>query len=55
MPADTLIFIDNGLTPNVKYFYKVRAINNNGAAALSNEASATTQSDDILPTAPDAS
>lgn len=52
VPADNLIFTDNGLTPNVKYYYKVRAINNNGAAALSNEASTTTQSDNILPTAP---
>lgn len=52
VPADTLIFIDNALTPNVKYYYKVRAINDNGAAALSNEASATTQSDNILPSAP---
>lgn len=52
VPADILIFTDNGLTPNVKYYYKVRAINNNGAAALSNEASVTTQSDDVPPTAP---
>ncbi len=52
VPADTLTFTDGGLTPNIKYFYIVRAINNNGAAAISNEASASTQSDKTPPTAP---
>jgi predicted esterase len=50
--ADSLTYIDNGLTPNVKYYYVVRAINNNGAAPLSNETNATTQSDETAPTAP---
>ena len=40
------------LNPGVKYFYKVRAINNTGAAAPSNEASATTLSDMSTPTTP---
>lgn len=40
------------LNPGIKYFYKVRAINNNGAAAASNEASATTLSDVTAPTTP---
>ncbi|MGI8952116.1 MAG: fibronectin type III domain-containing protein [Chitinophagaceae bacterium] len=52
VPADTLSFIDKGLTPNIKYYYKIRAINNNGAAVLSNEANAITQSDKIPPSAP---
>lgn len=52
VPKDTIAFLDNNLTPNIKYFYTVRAINNSAAAAISNEASAVTQSDKIPPTAP---
>ncbi len=52
VPADTLQFIDQGLMPNVKYFYVVRAVNDNGAAPLSNEASATTLVDNTPPTSP---
>ncbi len=52
VPADTVIFKDNNLSPNVTYYYKVRTVNNNGAAALSNETSATTQSDKTPPSAP---
>ncbi|MGI8952115.1 MAG: fibronectin type III domain-containing protein [Chitinophagaceae bacterium] len=52
VPADILTFFDKNLSPNVKYFYKVRAVNKNGAAPLSNEASAITQSDKTAPTAP---
>ncbi len=53
VPADTLQFIDHGLLPNIKYYYVVRAVNDNGAAPLSNEASATTLSDSNPPTTPD--
>jgi len=52
VPADTLSYIDNNLQPNVKYFYKIRAVNDNAAAALSAEANAITQSDKTPPTAP---
>ncbi len=52
VPADTLTYIDGGLTPDVKYYYVVRAVNNSGAAPLSNEANSTTQSDETPPTAP---
>jgi len=50
--ADILTFLDNGLNPNSKYYYIIRAINNNGAALSSTEVSATTKSDVIAPTAP---
>lgn len=45
-------FVKEGLTPGVKYYYIVRAINNTAAAPVSNEASATTQKDTDPPTAP---
>ncbi len=50
--ADVLSFVDQGLLPKTKYFYVVRAVNNTGAANASNEANATTLSDNIPPTAP---
>ncbi|XVJ66420.1 MAG: hypothetical protein HEQ40_09775 [Lacibacter sp.] len=50
--ADILSFVDQGLSPKTKYFYVVRAVNNTGAANASNEANATTLSDNIAPTAP---
>jgi large repetitive protein len=40
------------LTPGVKYFYVVRAVNNTAGAAVSAEASATTDVDTQLPSAP---
>ncbi|MBS1659465.1 MAG: fibronectin type III domain-containing protein [Bacteroidetes bacterium] len=52
VPADTVRFIDNGLTPNTKYYYVVRAVDSTGAAAISNEANAVTTSDKTPPTAP---
>lgn len=52
VPADTLHFVDQGLSANVKYYYVIRAVNNNGAAPLSNEANATTLSDNTPPTSP---
>jgi predicted esterase len=52
IPADVLVFQDAGLVANQKYYYIIRAINGNGAAPLSPEASGTTQIDAISPTAP---
>jgi hypothetical protein len=49
---DSLSSTDSNLAPNVKYFYTVRAIDSTAAAALSNEANATTLSDKTPPTAP---
>jgi len=51
-PADTVQYVDQGLKPNVKYYYVVRAIDSTAAAAISNESSATTQSDQTPPAAP---
>ncbi|HEY4290873.1 MAG TPA: PA14 domain-containing protein, partial [Puia sp.] len=52
VPADTVRFVDQGLKPNVKYYYVVRAVDSTGAAALSNETSVVTQSDKTAPAAP---
>ncbi|MFL5742649.1 MAG: fibronectin type III domain-containing protein [Flavisolibacter sp.] len=49
---DVRTFTVNGLNPNTKYFFKVRAVTNAGAAAPSNEASGITQTDTQPPTAP---
>ena len=50
--ADILTFSDNNLASNKEYFYKVRAVNNTGAAVVSNIASGKTLADTIRPTAP---
>ncbi len=50
--ADVLSHLDQGLSPNTKYYYIVRAINNNGAAPVSAEANASTTADINPPTAP---
>ncbi|CAL1518078.1 fibronectin type III domain-containing protein [Chitinophaga sp. MM2321] len=50
--ANVLTYEDHGLNPNTQYFYIVRAVNNSGAAAVSNEANATTQYDSTPPIAP---
>jgi large repetitive protein len=50
--ADVLTYLDQGLNANTKYYYIVRAINNNGAAPSSSEVNATTFSDVTAPTAP---
>ncbi|MEO5943116.1 MAG: fibronectin type III domain-containing protein [Ferruginibacter sp.] len=50
--ADILTYSDGGLVPNTRYYYLVRAVNNNGAAANSTEANALTASDVTPPTAP---
>ncbi len=49
---DTLTFVDQALSPNTKYYYIIRAINNNGAAPVSNEANAITTADTKSPSAP---
>jgi large repetitive protein len=50
--ADVLSFLDNGLAANTKYYYVIRAVNNNAASAQSAEVNATTSSDITAPTAP---
>jgi len=50
--ADVLQYIDEGLSASTKYYYIVRAVNNNGAAEVSNEASATTFGDNTAPNTP---
>lgn len=50
--TDIRTFTNSGLTANTKYYYIVRAVNNNGAAPVSNEASTTTLADNQPPTAP---
>lgn len=52
IPADSLSLVDEGLLPNTTYYYIVRAVNNNGAAPLSNEAKEITKSDTQSPSAP---
>ncbi len=50
--ADILTYTDDDLTPNTKYYYIIRAVNNTAASAVSAEVNATTKSDVIAPTAP---
>lgn len=50
--ADVLSHLDANLLPNTTYYYVVRSVNNNGAAANSTEAIGKTNSDFTKPTAP---
>ena len=50
--ADILSYLDQGLSANTKYFYIVRAVNNNGASPVSSEVNATTLFDVNPPSAP---
>jgi large repetitive protein len=50
--ANATTFTDVLLTPNTKYYYIIRAINNNGAAPLSNQVITSTKTDNVAPTAP---
>jgi dienelactone hydrolase len=50
--ADTASYTDTALLPNTSYYYIVRAVNNTGAAAKSNEASCKTLIDNTPPVAP---
>ena len=52
VPAETSAYNDSALTPNTTYYYVVRAINNTGASAGSNEASTKTLIDNQPPTPP---
>ncbi|MRG44345.1 T9SS type A sorting domain-containing protein [Chitinophaga sp. SYP-B3965] len=49
---NVVTYTSTGLIANTNYYYIVRAVNNTGAAANSNEATAKTQVDNIPPTAP---
>ncbi|MFT4155041.1 fibronectin type III domain-containing protein [Parafilimonas sp.] len=50
--TDTLSYTDKTTSPGITYFYKVRAVNDSGAAALSNIANVTTLADTTAPSAP---
>ncbi|WP_160710977.1 fibronectin type III domain-containing protein [Chitinophaga solisilvae] len=52
VPADTYIYTDENLLPNVRYYYIIRSVNDNGAAPVSNETSILTQADTKAPNAP---
>lgn len=52
IPADVLFYADSLLSADTKYFYKIRAINDNGASAVSNEVFATTLKDNNPPSTP---
>ncbi len=52
VPADELTFIDETVSANTRYYYIVRAVNDNGASAISNEANAKTLGDNTAPTVP---
>jgi pimeloyl-ACP methyl ester carboxylesterase len=45
-------FTATGLNPNTNYYFRIRAVNNTGAAPASNEASGATQVDTQAPNAP---
>lgn len=51
-PADSITFHDVNLSPGTTYYYVVRAVNNTGAAAASNEAACKTLKDNVPPVAP---
>ncbi|HEX5154980.1 MAG TPA: fibronectin type III domain-containing protein [Parafilimonas sp.] len=53
VPADNSEFKDSKLSPGVTYFYKIRAVNDNGAAPMSNIASVSTSIDKTPPSPPD--
>ncbi|SDH02377.1 fibronectin type III domain-containing protein [Chitinophaga filiformis] len=52
VPANVLVFADQGLASNTKYYYVIRPVNANGAAPVSAEASGTTETDSQAPTSP---
>lgn len=52
-PADVTGATIIELASNTKYFYKVRAVNGNGASDVVGPVSATTQTDNTAPTAPE--
>jgi large repetitive protein len=50
--ANVKSYLDEKLSPQTTYYYKIRAVNETGASGLTNEASATTVNDVTAPTAP---
>lgn len=50
--ANVTSFENTGLNANTRYYYKVRAINNDGTSGFSNTASSTTLQVPVAPTAP---
>ncbi len=52
VPADNIGYVDNGLTPNVTYYYKIRPVNGNAAGPVSDVVPVLTQVDNIAPTTP---
>lgn len=50
--VSAMTFADQNLTPETEYFYKLRAINDNGSSVYSELDSATTASDLVAPTEP---
>ncbi len=52
LPGNTTQVKDSALVPSTKYFYRVRAVNDQSPSPLSNIASATTLADTIAPSAP---
>jgi dienelactone hydrolase/fibronectin type 3 domain-containing protein len=52
LPAETTTYNDSNLTAGTSYYYVVRAINNTGASAASNEATVKTLVDNKPPSAP---
>lgn len=52
VPANTTTFSDMTLQANNRYYYVIRAINDQGPSKRSNEASAITPSDKVPPTIP---
>lgn len=50
--ADILTYLNSGLNPNTNYYYKVRAVNNEGGSAPTPEVGAKTATDTQAPTAP---
>ncbi|MFT3825513.1 MAG: T9SS type A sorting domain-containing protein [Chitinophagaceae bacterium] len=49
---NVVTYLDNNLSSNTTYYYVIRAVGANGAAANSNQASAKTELDNSAPTAP---
>lgn len=50
--ANVLTYLDQNLSPNTRYYYVMRAVNDNGASATTAEVTALTASDNQAPSAP---
>ena len=51
-PANSLTYTDSNITENYNFYYLVRAVNNNGAAPVSNQVTLQPASDNSAPAAP---